>query len=46
MSGCVSEGETYEETMANILEAAEGWLAVAIEQLPTEDKVQIAEIEL
>jgi predicted RNase H-like HicB family nuclease len=46
LSGCVSEGETYEETMANILEAAEGWLAVAIEQLPTEDKVQIAEIEL
>ena len=46
LSGCVSEGETYEETMANILEAAEGWLAVAIEQMPTEDKVQIAEIEL
>ena len=35
LSGCVSEGETYEETMANILEAAQGWLAVAIEQLPS-----------
>jgi len=44
--GCVSQGDTYEETMANILEAAEGWLAVAAEQLPTENYVKIAEIEL
>ena len=43
LPGCVSEGETYEETMANIHEAAEGWLAVAIEQSPAEDQVQIAE---
>ena len=28
-SGCVSEGETLEETLFNIKEAAEGWLAVA-----------------
>ena len=46
LPGCISEGETYEETMTNIHEAAEGWLAVAIEQMPTEDQVQIAEIEL
>ena len=46
LPGCVSEGETYEETMSNIYGAAEGWLAVAIEQLPTENQVQIAEIEL
>ena len=46
LSGCVSEGETYDETLANILEAAQGWLAVAAERLPTEDHVQIAEIEL
>ncbi len=26
LPGCVSEGETLEETLANIREAAEGWL--------------------
>ena len=29
--GCVSEGETLDETLANIREAAEGWLEVAAE---------------
>ncbi|WP_394752453.1 type II toxin-antitoxin system HicB family antitoxin [Crenothrix sp.] len=29
LSGCVSEGETFEETVANINEAAEGWFEVA-----------------
>jgi predicted RNase H-like HicB family nuclease len=28
-AGCVSEGETLEETRLNIKEAAEGWLEVA-----------------
>ena len=32
LPGCVSEGETFEETLANIREAAEGWLVVAAEQ--------------
>ncbi|MEX1231982.1 MAG: type II toxin-antitoxin system HicB family antitoxin [Planctomycetaceae bacterium] len=27
--GCISEGETLDEAMANIREAAEGWLEVA-----------------
>jgi predicted RNase H-like HicB family nuclease len=46
LPGCVSEGDTFEETLANIQEAAEGWLAVAAEQPLAEDQVQIAEIEL
>jgi predicted RNase H-like HicB family nuclease len=29
LAGCVSEGETLEETLLNIKEAAEGWLEVA-----------------
>jgi predicted RNase H-like HicB family nuclease len=32
LPGCVSEGNTYEETLANIREAAEGWLEVAAER--------------
>jgi predicted RNase H-like HicB family nuclease len=29
LPGCVSEGDTMQEILANIKEAAEGWLAVA-----------------
>ena len=32
LRGCYSEGDTLEETLANIREAAEGWLEVAAEQ--------------
>ncbi len=46
LPGCVSEGDTFEETLANIHEAAEGWLAVAAEQVSAQDEVRIAEIEL
>jgi predicted RNase H-like HicB family nuclease len=28
MPGCLSQGKTYEEAMANITEAIEGWLEV------------------
>jgi predicted RNase H-like HicB family nuclease len=31
LSGCHSEGETLDEVLANLREAAEGWLAVAHE---------------
>ena len=33
LPGCVSEGETFTETLDNIREAAEGWLAVAADRL-------------
>jgi predicted RNase H-like HicB family nuclease len=29
LAGCVSECETFDETLLNIKEAAEGWLEVA-----------------
>lgn len=32
LPGCVSEGETWESALANIREAAEGWLSVADER--------------
>lgn len=46
LAGCVSEGETLAETLANIREAAEGWLEVAGERIPHDADVQLAEIEL
>ena len=33
LPGCVSEGDTLEETLTNIREAAEGWLEVAAERV-------------
>ncbi len=44
--GCVSEGETLEETLLNIKEAAEGWLEVAAMRIKENSQQQIAEIEL
>lgn len=31
LPGCVSQGETLDETLANVREAAEGWIEVAAE---------------
>ncbi|MCK9395993.1 MAG: type II toxin-antitoxin system HicB family antitoxin [Methylobacter sp.] len=45
-AGCVSEGETVEETLINIKEAAEGWLEVASMRIKNNNQTQIAEIEL
>ncbi len=45
-AGCVSEGETVEETLCNIKEAAEGWLDVAALRLNNHAPAQLAEIEL
>jgi len=33
LPGCVSQGETYDEALSNVREAAEGWLEVAEEAL-------------
>ena len=46
LAGCVSEGETLAETLANIREAAEGWLEVADDRAQTDADAQFAEIEL
>lgn len=32
LPGCVSQGDTWEEVLANIKEAAEGWLLAAADQ--------------
>ena len=46
LAGCVSEGETLAETLANIREAAEGWLQVADARAQHDSDAQLAEIEL
>lgn len=46
LPGCISEGETLAETLANIQEAAAGWLEVAGERGQQDANAQLAEIEL
>jgi predicted RNase H-like HicB family nuclease len=46
LPGCVSEGETLDETLANIREAAEGWLEVAAERAPRDAGAEVMEIEV
>ena len=40
LPGCVSEGDTFEDTLANIREAAEGWMEVAAERASDETQTQ------
>jgi len=46
LPGCISEGDTREEVLANIRDAAEGWLEVAAERAPSDPVGQIVEVEL
>jgi predicted RNase H-like HicB family nuclease len=46
LPGCVSEGDTLDETMANIREAATGWLEVAESRAEPDRETQLLEIEL
>jgi predicted RNase H-like HicB family nuclease len=46
LPGCVSEGDTLDEALANIREAAEGWLEVSAEQTDADPQAQIVEVEL
>ena len=46
LPGCVSQGESFAETLANIREAAEGWLEVVDESATHDADSQLAEIEL
>lgn len=46
LPGCISEGDTFEETLANIREAATGWLEVVEERMKVIPDTQLAEVEL
>lgn len=46
LPGCVSQGETLDETLANIREAAEGWLEVSADRGEADAQTQVVEVEL
>jgi predicted RNase H-like HicB family nuclease len=46
LPGCITEGDTWEELMANLKDAIEAWLEVANDIQPLEDKAQVVEISL
>ncbi len=42
--GCVTQGETFEELLANIYEAVEGCLSVDIQDILVSEKDKVMEI--
>ncbi|MCX7044832.1 MAG: type II toxin-antitoxin system HicB family antitoxin [Candidatus Sumerlaeota bacterium] len=42
--GCVTQGETFEELLANIYEAVEGCLSVEVEERAADAKSHVMEI--
>jgi predicted RNase H-like HicB family nuclease len=46
LPGCVTEGDTREELMANLRDAIEGWLEVAAEDSTTEQGAELTEVEV
>lgn len=44
--GCVSEGDTFDETLTNVREAIEGWLDVAAERARAEPPAKVVEIDV
>ena len=46
LPGCISEGDTIDEVIANIKDAIEGWLDVANERQIPQSPDQIVEISV
>lgn len=44
LSGCITEGDTMEEVVANLKDAIEGWLDVANSRNAIESTDQVVEI--
>jgi predicted RNase H-like HicB family nuclease len=46
LPGCITQGDTWEELMANLQDVIEAWLEVASDIQPLENKAQVVEISL
>ena len=47
LPGCVTEGDSYDEVVANLKEAIEGWLSVAAERYDSGESAEASrELEL
>ena len=46
LPGCVSEGDTLDEVLENLREAAEGWVEVAADRTPSDPHAQVVVVEL
>jgi predicted RNase H-like HicB family nuclease len=44
LPGCITEGDSMEEVLANLKEAIEGWLAVANRRTPIAPMAQVVAI--
>jgi predicted RNase H-like HicB family nuclease len=44
--GCATEGDTWDELLANLYEAIEGCLSIDPSTLPIDDKAKILEIAI
>ena len=44
--GCVSQGETVDELLANLHEAIEGYLSVDVENTPSKGQQRVLELAL
>jgi predicted RNase H-like HicB family nuclease len=42
--GCATQGETFEELLANLYEAVEGCLSVVLDEIPTSSTDRVLEI--
>jgi predicted RNase H-like HicB family nuclease len=42
--GCATQGETFEELLANLYEAVEGCLSVDLDEIPTSSTDRVLEI--
>jgi predicted RNase H-like HicB family nuclease len=46
LPGCVSEGDTLDDALDNIREAAQGWLDVSAQRAEADPQAQVVEVEL
>jgi predicted RNase H-like HicB family nuclease len=44
LPGCITEGDSMEEVLANLKDAIEGWLVVANRRTPIAPMAQVVEI--